>query len=389
MRVVHIGFRYGLCNTGGAAIAATRLHLALLNRGIESHYICIHKLEDGPNVHVLPNAGILRWGYLVLTKWSRGIWRLSKFRRPISINVVPLYGLERLLRKIQPDVAHVHWINADVCAFEQLAKLPYKMVFSLHDLFWINGPFLSPGDNGGVSVLGKWLSRRRRKLIEKKRPIFVGPSDWVCSVARKSEVCKSCNVIQISNLIDSSFSYLEELRHQHEKFTMLFGAFGGRGNAFKGWEDCEKSLKLLPKDIRENSVLNIIGESAPDYDIDGLKVHFLGVINEPKSLVAIYHNSDVLLFPSVQETQGMMKVEAMLCGVPVIAYNRAACAEGILHGKSGLVVVTGNHYEFAKGIEKYFRLFVKGAIAYRGIADIAKSHATRVALIDKIIRVYR
>ena len=388
MRVVHIGFRYGLCNAGGAAIAATRLHLALLNRGIESHYICVHKLEDGPNIHVLPNGGILRWLYLALTKLSRGIWRLSKFRRPISINVVTLYGRERLLRELQPDVVHVHWINADVCTFEQLAKLPYRMVFNLHDLFWIKGPFLSPGDNGGVTALGKLLSRRRRKLIEEKRPTFVGPSEWVCSVARGSEACKGCNVIKISNLVDSAYSYREGLRHPHKKFTMLFGAFGGRGNAFKGWADCEKSLKLLPEDVRENAVLNIVGESALDYEIDGLKVHFLGVINEPESLVAIYHNSDILLFPSLQETQGMMKVEALLCGVPVVAFNRAACAESIENGVNGWVADDGNIESFAKGIVHFYSLWCCGAISNKIISDAATNEFSTPSTVENTLLAY-
>lgn len=54
------------------------------------------------------------------------------------MNVVPLLGLEKLLRSIKPDVVHVHWLNADVASFKQIAKLPYPIVFNLHDLFVIN-----------------------------------------------------------------------------------------------------------------------------------------------------------------------------------------------------------------------------------------------------------
>ena len=56
MRVAHIAFQYGLNNTGGAAIAATRLHQALLKHGVESHYICVYAREKGENVHELPRG---------------------------------------------------------------------------------------------------------------------------------------------------------------------------------------------------------------------------------------------------------------------------------------------------------------------------------------------
>ena len=51
-----IAFHYGQKNSGGAAIASTRLHLAYLANGIKSHYICVHQHEDGANV------GRLLWG---------------------------------------------------------------------------------------------------------------------------------------------------------------------------------------------------------------------------------------------------------------------------------------------------------------------------------------
>lgn len=51
MKIVHIRFQYRLNNTGGAVIAATRLHLALFKAGVESHYVCVHQLEDGQNIH--------------------------------------------------------------------------------------------------------------------------------------------------------------------------------------------------------------------------------------------------------------------------------------------------------------------------------------------------
>lgn len=385
--MVHIGFRYGRLNTGGAAIAATRLHLAFLERGIESHYVCVHKFEDGPNVHVLPCGSVSRRFYLFFTRVSRAIWRFSSIGKPVSVNIIPLFGLERLIRRINPDVVHVHWINADVCTFGQLAKMQSRLILNLHDLFWLNGPILSPSNTRQTGCLCRWLAKRRNRLIKIKRPVFIGPSEWVCSLMRNSSISRGCRVATISNIVGSAFKFYDR-QPGNKKFTMLFGAFGGRRNGFKGWADCEKSLRLLRADVREGSVLNIIGENAQDYEIDGLKIHFLGEISKEESLVEVYNSIDIVLFPSLQETQGLMKVEAMLCGAPVIAFDRAACAEGIAHKENGWIAHDGNNNEFAKGIEWYYDAFRRNAIPHSSIANSVREVYNRDLIIDEVLSAY-
>ena len=400
MKVVHIGFQYGLNNIGGAAIAATRLHLALLKSGIESHYVCVHQREDGPNVHVLPQGCIDRLVYSVLTKLTRCLWKFTPYHQSICLNIIPMFGLDRLLKKIKPDIVHVQWINADVCSLGQLAKLPYKLVFNLHDLYMINA--IEPYPHGDVryqvgftiansTMLERWLLRRKRKLVEMKRPAFIGPSDWVCKMCEASIVGQGCTAVAILNIIDAQFRFEPTQYVRHKKMIMSFGAFGGRKNRLKGWTDCEKALRLLPAEIKRDVTIHIFGEVNDDYDIDGLSVHFLGERASPDVLRKIYNSADVFLFPSVEETQGMTKVEALLCGLPVIAFDRTACAEGVVHGKTGWVAEDGDFLGFAEGILHYYALFKRNEmIALR--ADIAKLAAISFSskrIVDQVRRVYK
>ena len=117
MRIVHIGYQYGEENTGGAAIAATRLHKALQANGVESYYVCVRQSQEGINVSRLP-VGWKRLLYLTLTKALRCLWRFTPYNESIELNCVPMYGLENLLKRINPDIVHVHWLNADVASFE-------------------------------------------------------------------------------------------------------------------------------------------------------------------------------------------------------------------------------------------------------------------------------
>ena len=51
-----------------------------------------------------------------------------------------------------------------------------------------------------------------------------------------------------------------------------------------------------------------------------------------------YASADVFLFPSTTETYGNVLVEAMASGLCPVAFDYAACAEIVEHGRNGLAV---------------------------------------------------
>ena len=70
-------------------------------------------------------------------------------------------------------------------------------------------------------------------------------------------------------------------------------------------------------------------------------------------LVKCYHNADVFVFPSVwDEPFGMPIIEAMACGVPVVATRGGGITEIIEDGKTGLLVERGNEDMLAKAIQR-------------------------------------
>ena len=68
-------------------------------------------------------------------------------------------------------------------------------------------------------------------------------------------------------------------------------------------------------------------------------------------LVACYRNADLFVFPSVwEEPFGMPNIEAMACGVPVIATRSGGIPEFVRHGETGLLVERGDADDLAKAI---------------------------------------
>ncbi len=63
-------------------------------------------------------------------------------------------------------------------------------------------------------------------------------------------------------------------------------------------------------------------------------------------LAAHYASGDVFLFPSLTETFGNVTIEAMASGLAVVAYDYAAAAQYIEHGRNGLLVGFDDGHEF-------------------------------------------
>jgi glycosyltransferase involved in cell wall biosynthesis len=63
-------------------------------------------------------------------------------------------------------------------------------------------------------------------------------------------------------------------------------------------------------------------------------------------LPVIYSAADIFVFPSKTETQGLVTIEAMLCGTPVVGVNQMGTAE-ILEGDSGGLLAEDNPADFA------------------------------------------
>jgi glycosyltransferase involved in cell wall biosynthesis len=70
-------------------------------------------------------------------------------------------------------------------------------------------------------------------------------------------------------------------------------------------------------------------------------------------LVRAYRAADIFVLPSLLETFGMVLIEAMAAGVPVVTTDAPGCRDVVRHEKTGLVTPPADSVSLARCIERY------------------------------------
>ena len=399
MRVVQIAFMYGQGGVGGACIAATRLHRALLAAGVESHYICWDSNEPGENVHILPRRGMGRRIYYLLSRCTHYGWELTPFKKSIPLNLFSVFGLRRMLKEIDPDVVHLQWMNEDFPSLEQVAQIDYPLVVGLHDEFPFNAiepysgqdrRFATGFDRGNSNWMERWLWNRKRAAFSRRPLVFCGPSEWICRECRSSIVARGAKVVCVPNVMDETYFSFCVRNSDSDRFVLIFGANGGRKNPAKGFSDLERSILLIPEMVRRKMELRIFGEAARDYESGGMKVRFLGSISRAEDLSREYASADVCVLPSRLDNAPQVKFESFACGTPVVAFNRTGCSEWIEHAQNGWIAEDGDIAGFADGIVHFFHLWERGesAALRKAIASKACTNFGSKRIVARTLSLY-
>jgi len=128
----------------------------------------------------------------------------------------------------------------------------------------------------------------------------------------------------------------------------------------------QKDLATLLRGVAQlqadglNVNLRIAGEGPDHAELLALRdrlglaqqVTFLGKITNPEAFIA---GADIFALTSRYEGLGLVLLEAMGAGTPIVASRNTAIAEVVQDGVTGLLFETGNHRDFASQVIKISR----------------------------------
>lgn len=194
-----------------------------------------------------------------------------------------------------------------------------------------------------------------KKIMTYGRPVSVKGIKWINSLPNKNLVFTACSNYCVStgnvagrwetvyNSIDFSKYQLNKLVANDAPLMFL-----GRLDKIKGVHTAIKVARAT------NSILWIAGNipETPDNliyykneiepELDGKQVIYLGALNDEQKNKYL-GQARALLFPiEWDEPFGMVMIEAMACGTPVIAFKRGSVPEVVEEGITGFTVIDEN-----------------------------------------------
>jgi len=110
-------------------------------------------------------------------------------------------------------------------------------------------------------------------------------------------------------------------------------------------------------------------------------VRFNGFIRHDE-LPEVYRNCDVFLTASTIETQGLVILEAMSSGLPIVGVDKLAIPDHVRHGENGFLVKAGRPEEMAEAVTTLLREEALIPRMGRKAAQYARSHDFEKVLLE-------
>ncbi|MBA7630664.1 Mannosylfructose-phosphate synthase [subsurface metagenome] len=118
------------------------------------------------------------------------------------------------------------------------------------------------------------------------------------------------------------------------------------------------------------------------------RVHIIGYVPDDK-LVVSYQQAKLFALPSIFEPFGMTVLEAMACGIPVIASKFGGIRTVISSGENGLLIDPSNNREFAEAIIKLLKDKNLASILGREGCKTIHKHFSWEVIADKHMSFYK
>jgi glycosyltransferase involved in cell wall biosynthesis len=236
-----------------------------------------------------------------------------------------------------------------------------------------------------------WIRTYFRSWIHRKCVMFaLKNSSGIISVSKalKDDIGSICNcrVSVIPNVIDvDKFSVSKVNRSK----TLNIGILGGMGNYRKGLDILLTAVSLLNStDLMvhiggDGILLDKFKKMSEDLGV-AEKCKFYGEI-APTDIISFYSGLDIFVLASRDETFGVVVVEAMSCGLPVIA-TKCGGPEEIITENTGVLVEKENPEELAKAI--IYMSANLGSYDRDSIRSYAQEKYGQKSFVESITRLY-
>lgn len=318
----------------------------------------------------------------------------SKVKYPIAI---PLsLRATKVINEFNPDVIHVHHpFVLSLPAIMYGAKLKIPKVLTIHTQYERYGYYVSPIPQ----VIINEAVRRIIFNLATKVDVITTPSQsmkkLISHYGIKKEIVVIPNAINLEVFQERNEEQCKKLVEQAGlKDSDIVLLYVGRISFEKNVDKIIKALAIMKKRNITNVKLLLVGEGTALKQIremvysEGISdmVKFIGAVNN-EIIKYFYQISDIFTFTSTSETFGMVIIEALASGLPVLAIKAPGVVDIVTDGVEGLLV-EDEISQFAERLE----ILVKNRNLRKKLSEGARNTAQRYnvdTISDQMLNLYQ
>jgi glycosyltransferase involved in cell wall biosynthesis len=276
------------------------------------------------------------------------------------------------INELKPDVIHLHNIHGYYLNyplfFEYLKSIEVKLIWTMHDCWaytghcshytyvkcnkWETHCNQCPQLNRYPKSLG--LDNSFNNFIIKKDAFngvkdltIVTPSMWLKDQIKKSFL-QTYPISVISNGIDLSI-FKPTISNFRKKYNLEYKKIIlGVASVWNERKGLDYFIEINSH-LNENEVIVLVG-TKPNKLLEGIIT--INRTNDTRELAEIYSAADVFLNPTLEETFGMVNLESIACGTPVVTFDSGGSKEAIIEGLG--TAVESREANFLIGILREF-----------------------------------
>lgn len=358
---------------GGAIIAMMRLHHGLKKAGVDSKILNRVNTSGSADVIGFPHSPRLQ----------RAEYQLERITGRLGLNDVHClntFAIKRLPAYLNADVLDLHTIHGGFFNYLALPALTRNKpaVLTLHDMWFFTGHCSYSYDCerwksgcGRCPHLDTYPAVRRdstRLQWQLKNWVYrnsnvavVSPSQWLAEQARHS-MLNHLPIHHIPHGIDAQiYRPLDRdpcrsaLGIARDKKVLMFMAMTmnpAEGHyRRKGCDLLLAALKTLPESLKPKLTLLLLGgESEGLAEAVGIETVNLGYVGSDRLKAVAYSASDLFIFPTRADIFGLVLLESLACGTPIVSFNVTGVTELVRPGTTGYLAAAENVEDFRNGI---------------------------------------
>lgn len=361
MKVVQLS----LSDSGGAGLAALRINKAFRSIGVDSCMLVADKSSDDESVIQIKDKTINTYippRNRVLMRVKRFLHNRGHFLTEIEKDVavlkaIPLekrtfftspiscYDLRNHPAIEEADIIHLHWVEGFVdyrTFFPYIKEIGKPVVWTYHDENIGFGGFHYQRERDRFYEYYKEIEDKYCSI--KKEALSVPDSITMVSLSKEMDAfCHSQSFVSdrpsviVPNAVDyNCFAILDKafaktaLKISPEKKVVSFCAYE-MSEPRKGLLELLDALEQL--NIPGLVLLCIGGGEIPRKT--SIEIYRAGYVTNEDFLSLMYSASDVFAMPSYQEAFAQTPMEAMSCGVPVVAFPVSGTSV-LINDKNGI-----------------------------------------------------